>query len=111
MKSFEDMQKFGKDNLDANVKSIEVVSKSLQAIAAEMVDYSKKAFEESAAATEKLFGAKSLDKAMEVQSEYLKSSYERFMAETTKLGGLYAGLAQETCKPFGSLVAMDTAAK
>ena len=70
------------------------MSKSWQAIAAEMADYSKKSFEQGTAATEKLLGAKSLDKAIEVQSEYVKSAYEGFVAEATKLGELYADLAR-----------------
>jgi hypothetical protein len=100
MKTIEDIQKVGKDNVDAAMKSMGVVSKSFQAIAVEMADYSKKAFEEGAAATEKLFGAKSLEKAMEVQSDYFKSAYESFVAESAKLGELYSELAQETYKPF-----------
>src|ERR1700736_2054025 len=71
MKSFEDMQKFGKENADATMKSLGALSKSVQAIAVEMTDYSKKAFEDGAAATQKLFGAKSLEKAVEVQSDYV----------------------------------------
>ena len=85
VKNLEDMQKFGKDNVDATLKSFGVLSKSLQTIATEMADYSKKAFEEGAAATEKLIGAKSLDKAFEVQSDYVKNSYEGFVAQATKL--------------------------
>ena len=50
-------------------------------------------------------GAKSLEKAMEVQTEYLKSSYEDFVAEATKLGELYADLAKEAYKPFESALA------
>jgi hypothetical protein len=100
MKSFEDMQKFGKDNADATMKTLGAVSKSVQVIAAEMVDYSKKAFEDGAAATEKLLGAKSLEKAVEVQSDYVKTAYEGFMAQTAKLGQLYSDLAQETYKPL-----------
>ena len=63
-------------------------------------DYSKKVFEQSTAATEKLLGAKSFDKAVEVQSDYAKSAYETFVAEATKLGELYADLAKEAYKPF-----------
>ena len=102
MKSFEDMQKFGKDNADATMKSLGAVSKSVQAIAVEMADYSKKAFEDGAVATEKLFGAKSLEKAVEVQSDYVKASYEGLVAEATKLGELYTALAKEAYKPFES---------
>ena len=100
MKNFEDMQKFGKDNADAAMKSLGAVSKSVQAIAVEMADYSKKAFEDGAAATEKLLGAKSIEKAVEVQSDYVKTAYEGFMAQTAKLGQLYSDLARETYKPL-----------
>ena len=47
-------------------------------------------------------GAKSVEKALEVQSEYFKSSYEGFVAEATKLGELFVDLAKETYKPFES---------
>jgi hypothetical protein len=100
MKGFEDMQKFGKDNADATMKSLGALSKSVQAIAVEMADYSKKAFEDGAAATEKMFGAKSLEKAVEVQSDYFKTAYEGFVSQTARLGELYSDLAQEAYKPF-----------
>lgn len=100
VKNIEDIQKFGKDNMDATVKSLGAFSKSLQAITIEIADYSKKVFEQSAAAAENLISAKSLEKAIEVQSDYAKSSYETFVAEATKLGELYADLAREAYKPF-----------
>ena len=70
-------------------------TKNAQAIAVEIIDYSKKSIEGSAAAWERLLGAKTMEKAMEVQSDYLKSSYEDFVAEATKLGELYADFAEE----------------
>ena len=100
VKNIEDMQQFGKDNMVATMKSFGSLSKSMQAIAVEVADYSKKMYENSTAATEKLIGAKSLDKAVEVQSDYAKSAYETFVAEATKLGELYADLAKEAYKPF-----------
>jgi phasin family protein len=111
MQTIEDMQKFGKDNMDATMKSFGAVSKSFQAIAVEMADYSKKTFEDGAAATEKLLGAKSLEKAIEVQSDYFKSAYEGFVSESTKLGELFADLAQEVYKPFEGYMAKAGLAK
>ncbi len=96
----EDMQRFGKGGMDMALTSFGAWSKGAQAIAAEVVDYSKKTTECSVAAWEKLLGAKSLEKAMEVQSEYLKSSYEDFVAEATKLGELYVDLAKEAYGSF-----------
>jgi phasin family protein len=99
------MHKLGKDSMDMAMNSLGAWTKSAQAIVVEVVDYSKKSVEGSAAAWEKLMGAKSLEKAMEVQSEYLKSSYEDFVAEATKLGELYVDLAKEAYKPFEGMLA------
>jgi phasin family protein len=96
----EDMQKLGKTSMDMAMSSFGTLTKSAQAIAVEIVDYSKKSAETSAAAWEKFLGAKSVEKAMEVQTEYLKSSYEGLVAEASKLGELYVELAKEAYRPF-----------
>ena len=100
VKNIEEVQQLGKDNMDLAMKSVGAWSKSMQAIAIELADYSKKVFEQGTAATEKLISAKSLDKAFEVQSDYVKNSYEGFVAQATKLGELYTDLAKEAYKPF-----------
>ena len=105
VKNFEDLQTVSKDSVDATLKSFGALSKSGQAIAVELADYSKKAFEDGSAALEKLIGAKSLDKAIEVQTEYAKTAYEGFVAKASKIGELYADLAKETYKPFESVIA------
>ena len=111
MKNLEDMQKFGKDSFEATLKSYGAMSKTMQAIAVEMADYSKKAFEHSAAAAEKLFGAKSLDSAIEVQSDYVKNTYEGFVSEAAKFNELYADLAKEAYKPFETYMSKAAVAK
>ena len=109
--NFDDIQKLGKENMDVAMKQFGTVSKGWQAIATEFADYSKKSFEEGSAALEKLFGAKSLEKAIEVQSEYVKGAYEGFVAQTTKFGELYTDLAKETYKPLEGFIAKVTPAK
>ena len=86
------------------MKSAESLSKGAQAIATEVADYSKKAFEDGSAMLEKLFGVKSLEKAIELQTEYAKSSYEGFVAKATKISEMYAGLAKESYKPFETMM-------
>ncbi len=104
LKSFDDMQKLGKDNMELAMKSFGAVSKGLQAIAVEVADYSKKSFEEGSATLEKLLGAKSLEKAIEIQSDYAKSAYEGFVAGATRIGELYADIAKEAYRPFEAAV-------
>jgi hypothetical protein len=60
--------------------------------------------EDHTAATERLMGAKSLEKASEVQSEYVKMAFEGFVAHATKIGELYADLAKELYKPIEGVI-------
>ena len=98
-KGFEDFQKVGKDGFDAAVKSFGEVNKGFQAIAAEVTDYSKKAFEDGTRAFEQLIGAKSVEQAVEIQSQYAKKAYDNYIAEVSKLGEMYVGLARDAYKP------------
>ena len=102
LKGFEEFQKVGKvgkDGFDAAVRSFGEVNKGFQAIAAEVTDYSKKAFEDSTRAFEQLIGAKSIEQAIEIQSQYAKKAYDTYVAEMSKLGEMYVGLAKDAYKP------------
>jgi len=108
--NMEDVQKFSKDGMDATMKSVGALSKASQAIAVELADYSKKSFEDSTKVVEKMLGAKSIDKAIEIQTDFAKTTYESFVAQATKIGELYANLAKESYKPFEAYVVKPTPA-
>lgn len=103
--TFDDVQKMSRDNMDLALKSFGSMSKGVQAIAGEVADYSKKSFEDSSALVEKLIGAKTLDKAIEVQTQYAKASYDAYVARATKIGELYTDLAKESYKPVETALA------
>jgi phasin family protein len=103
--NFEEFQKYGKEQLEAATTVAASLAKGLQTIAAETTDYSKKSLENSSAFVEKLLGAKSLDNAIQIQSEYAKTTYEGFVAQATKIGELYTNLAKEAFKPMESAFA------
>ena len=63
---FEDIQKYGKEQFDAAAAATSSFAKTLQAIATETADYSKKSFENGSAFLEKLLGAKSYDTAIQL---------------------------------------------
>ncbi|MFE1600730.1 phasin family protein [Methylobacterium sp. ID0610] len=97
---FDTAQKFGKESMDTVLRSFGTLSKGGQAIAVEAADFAKQSFEQTASTMEKLAGVRSLDKAIEIQTEYLKTSYERFLAQSTKMAELYGNLAKEMVKPL-----------
>ena len=102
IKGFEEFQKVGKDGFDAYVRSFGEMNKGFQAIAAEVTDYSKKAFEDSTRVFEQLAGAKSFEQAVEIQSQYAKKAYDGYMAEVSKIGEMYAGIGQGRLQARGS---------
>lgn len=103
MNGFEDIQKTGRENVGKAMDSLGAMSRGVQAIASETVDYSKRSFEKSASHVEALVGAKSLDRAVEVQSEYVRAAYEDTMGQMSRLGELYADLARAFFKPYEGL--------
>jgi hypothetical protein len=50
------------------------MTKGFQQITAEATEYSKKSYEDGTAVVEKLVSAKSLDKAIEIQTDYAKNA-------------------------------------
>ena len=93
----EDIQNYGKEQFEG-----------IQAIATAYGDYSKKSYEDTKSFVEKLSGVKSLDKAIEVQTEFAKTAYETFVTESQKIAALYSDLAKQSYKPFGGFVAKMT---
>ena len=108
---YDDYQKFGKQGMDAAMKNFGVMSKGFQAIAVEVADFSKKQFEASSAAFEKLVGVKTLDKAVEVQADFAKQAFEDFVAHSTKVGQLFTSLAKDAVKPVEAAAATTKSGK
>ena len=99
-KTLEDLPAFGKEGVEAYVTSATAMTKGLQSIAAQNVDYSRKAFEKGSEAFEKITAAKSFDKAIEVQQSYAKEAYEAFLGQVNKIGELYLTTAKDAYRPF-----------
>ncbi len=110
MFNFDDASKKSKEAIDTALKSYSSTAKGLQAIATETADYSKKSFEDSISHMEKLSSVKSVEAAFELQTSFLKSAYEGYVAQATKIGELYADLAKDAYKPYEAPVAKATAA-
>jgi hypothetical protein len=82
----------------------------IQNIANAYRDYTKKSLQETGSFVERLMGVRSLDKAIEIQTEFARQAYETFVAESQKICGLYSELAKQMLKPFGGFVAKATQA-
>jgi hypothetical protein len=98
--NMEDAGKMATANVDGALKMWTGMSKSMQAVGAEMTDYAKRSFEDGTKTLEKLMSARSVEQAMEIQSTYMKRSYEEYVQQMTRIGSMYADLAKDGAKPF-----------
>jgi phasin family protein len=84
---------------EAASRSFTEANKGFQALAAEMMEYSKAAFDDAIHTWEQLIGVRSLEQAMQIQSDYAKRVYENHMAELKKLGEMTVGMVRDASKP------------
>ena len=91
----------GTEQIEAAAASMNSMPAGIHAIATAYSDYSKKSFEDARLFVEKLSGVKSVDKAIELQSEFAKSSFETFMVESQKIGARCIAILR--CNPISLL--------
>jgi phasin family protein len=76
-----------------------VANKGFQTLAAEMMEYSKAAFDDAVRTWEQLIGVRSLEQAIQIQSDYAKRVYDNHMAELKRLGEMCVGMVRDAAKP------------
>jgi len=101
-KGIENAAAFGQNNVEAVVTSSKIATKAAESMGAEIVAYSKKAYEDSVAAAQQLTACKSAAEFVEMQTEFGKSSIEGFVAEATRLNEMYAAAAKEAFAPLNA---------
>jgi hypothetical protein len=92
-------QKAAESGFEAASRSFGEANKGFQALAAEMMEYSKAAFDDAIHTWEQLIGVRSLEQAIQIQSDYAKRVYENHMAELKKLGEMCVGMLRDASKP------------
>jgi hypothetical protein len=96
---FENPQKLGNGGVEATASAASSFARSFRMFAGEATDYSKKSLESGSAFIEKLRGAKSLESAIQIQSDYVKSAYAEFLAYLVKMSNLYCNLFKRGATP------------
>ena len=77
-----------------------VESVSLQTIANAYAEYARTSMQESRSLVEKLMAVRSLDRAIELQSEFARGAYTNFVAESQKICELYGRWARQVFRPW-----------
>jgi hypothetical protein len=98
----QDIQKLSQVNVEGTMKAVTEWQKSMQAIATEMASYSKRSMEDGTQTFEKLMAVKTIDQAVEIQTNFAKRAYDEYMQQMSKIGGMYSEFAKEAYKPMAT---------
>jgi phasin family protein len=103
-KGYEDFAAFGKANLEAFVQANTLFAKGIESLSKEVVSLAQSSLESSTAATKAIFAAKTLKDVVELQADFAKTSFEKLVANSTKLGEMTVKLATDSTAPIGARV-------
>jgi phasin family protein len=104
VKGYDQFVSFSKDTAEAVIKSANAAGKGVETINGEMFAYTRKSIEESIAATKAIMSAKSVDEAIQLQSEFSKSVFEAYVDELAKFGDLALATAKDAATPLQARV-------
>lgn len=99
-KGYDRFFSYGKDTVEAYVKSANVAGKGVETLHNELYSFSKQAIEEQIAATKALMASKSVHEAFELQTDFAKTAFDSYVGEMSKLGEIFANTAKEAIEPL-----------
>ena len=105
VKNYDQFLGYGKDTVEAYVKSANAAGKGAETLHNEIYAYSKQSIEDSIAAAKALLGSKSVHEAFELQTDFAKTAFDSYVSELTKLSELVVSTTKETFEPLQGRVA------
>ncbi|MEZ5921933.1 MAG: phasin family protein [Parvularculaceae bacterium] len=95
--SFADFQK---GSLEAWMQSANIVAKGFEKAATEQASFAKDRFEDSVAVVKAASTSKSVQEAIELQSDFARTAFEKNLAFANTLADHWNGVAKEASEPM-----------
>lgn len=105
-KGVEDLNEFGKGNVEAIVESGKIAAKGLETLGQGYAEFGRKSFEGATAALKNLAAVKTPAEFLQLQSEYVRGQFDALVAETSKNTEAFIKLASDVAQPISNRVAV-----
>jgi phasin family protein len=105
-KMFEEMNAFGKGNVEALVESSKIAAKGLETLGQDAAEFTRKQFESTTAIMKSLASVKSPTELFKMQSDFIRQSFDSMVAESSKTTEAMLKLAGEIAQPLSNRVAL-----
>ncbi len=108
IKTAEDFVSFGQGNMEAVIKSSQILAAGVQDFSKHFAASAQAHMEETMATVKAMTSVKSIKEAMDLQSSFTKTAFEKMVAETGKLTDASMKLAEQTFAPITERVTLAT---
>jgi phasin family protein len=109
-KAAEDVTAFSKGNVEAIVESGKITAKGLKSIGEDTLEFSRKSFEDASSVAKKFAAVKTPAELFQLHGDYVRSSFDMLVAQTSKNSEAMVKLAGESFQPLSNRFA-EAAAK
>ena len=99
-----------KRNLEAVVASVSAATRGAETLGAQAMSYGKSSMEQSADAARALSAAKSVQEAVELQTNYARTALETYLSEMNRMSETVAAAVKDSLAPLNerATAAMET---
>jgi phasin family protein len=103
-KAMADLTAFSKENADAFATASAMYAKGFENVGKAWYALTQETVEASAAVAKALLGAKTLKEAVDLQTDFAKTTFDKYVAESTKLSEMSIKVANEAIQPINARV-------
>ena len=99
-KGYEDVVGYGKDSVDAVMKSNALFVKGVEDINQALFGLARASLDDSAAATKKILGCKTVTDVIDAQAELAQAGYAKAVEDGRRIADMSVKLAEEAAQPL-----------
>lgn len=105
-KAVEELNEFAKGNVEALVESSKIATKGMETLGQDAAEYGRRSFESATAALKSLAAVKSPTEFFKLHTDYMRSAFDAYVAETSKNTEALIKLAGDAAQPISNRFAV-----
>lgn len=102
--NFAQASQFNKDNMDAALRSTQVLAKATEELGKAIYSFTQSSMELSVQASQAALNIRTLQDLVDVQSEYARNSMDHLISGTSKISDMAVKVANEVMEPFNQRI-------
>ena len=106
-KTAEELAELTKANVEALTEASRIAAKGAKALGQDMLESGREGFEQASGAMKTLADAKSPTEFIQLQSELVRSNFDRAVAESSKFAEAFVKLAGEAIQPISNRATLN----